>query len=60
MVGSGRKYLRGPRGTGFLILNKKSKNNIIPLILDSHNFLFQKKNIKKKKKFLRILNIHRL
>ena len=51
MVGSGRKYLRGPRGTGFLILNKKSKNNIIPLILDSHNFSLSKKTLKKKKIF---------
>jgi cysteine desulfurase / selenocysteine lyase len=37
LVGSGRKYLRGPRGTGFLFLNNKIKKKIVPMILDLTN-----------------------
>ena len=37
LVASGRKYLRGPRGTGLLYINKKIKKEISPLILDIKN-----------------------
>ena len=50
LVGSGRKYLRGPRGTGLLYVNKRIKKKIIPFILDikscliKENKIFVKKN----------------
>ncbi len=37
LVGSGRKYLRGPRGTGFIFIKKKIQKKIIPSLLDMHN-----------------------
>ncbi len=37
LVGSGRKYLRGPRGTGFIYINEKIRNKISPMILDMKN-----------------------
>ena len=37
LVGSGRKYLRGPRGTGFIYINDKITNQISPMILDMKN-----------------------
>ncbi len=37
LVGSGRKYLRGPRGTGFIFISKKLKKQFRPLILDLTN-----------------------
>ena len=40
LVGSGRKYLRGPRGTGFIFINEKIRNKIKPLILDMKNSEF--------------------
>ncbi|GGH66732.1 selenocysteine lyase/cysteine desulfurase [Filimonas zeae] len=33
---TGRKYLRAPRGTGFLYVSKKSQHKITPLFLDGH------------------------
>ncbi len=35
LVGSGRKYLRGPRGTGFIFIKNKLKNILKPSIFDS-------------------------
>ena len=53
LVGSGRKYLRGPRGTGLLYVNKNIKTKISPFILDIKNCLLNNYNIhikyKKKK-----------
>lgn len=43
LIGSGRKYLRGPRGTGFIFIKKKIKDLIDPLILDSHNSSIERK-----------------
>ena len=37
LIGSGRKFLRGPRGTGFIYLKKIKKKIIEPNIIDSHN-----------------------
>ena len=37
LVGSGRKYLRGPRGTGFIYINDKTREKINPMILDMKN-----------------------
>ena len=37
LVGSGRKYLRGPRGTGFIYINDKIREKINPIILDMKN-----------------------
>ena len=33
---TGRKYLRGPRGTGFLYARKRSTAGIEPILLDNH------------------------
>ena len=43
LIGSGRKYLRGPRGTGFIFIKKEIRDIITPLILDSHNSSFENK-----------------
>lgn len=52
LIGSGRKFLRGPRGTGFIYVNKKCLNFIKPLIMDSHNSELSKcLRIKKKNIF---------
>ncbi|MTI40703.1 aminotransferase class V-fold PLP-dependent enzyme [Fulvivirga lutimaris] len=51
---TGRKYLRGPRGTGFLYANKRRLNEITPLNLDLHSAewnsinSFQQRNSAKK------------
>ena len=37
LIGSGRKFLRGPRGTGFIYLKKNKRKIIEPNIIDSHN-----------------------
>ncbi|MDC3091555.1 aminotransferase class V-fold PLP-dependent enzyme [Rickettsiales bacterium] len=41
---SGRKYLRGPRGTGFLYIKKNIKNKINPVFLDLSSSSVNKKN----------------
>jgi len=38
LIGSGRKFLRGPRGTGFIFLRGMKNLLIKPQIIDSHNF----------------------
>ena len=43
LVGSGRKYLRGPRGTGILYINNRIKKIISPFMLDIKNTLLKKK-----------------
>ncbi len=48
LVGSGRKYLRGPRGTGFIFLNNKIRSKIKPLILDLNNSKLYEKRVKVK------------
>ena len=37
LIGSGRKFLRGPRGTGFIFLRKMKNSLIKPQIIDAHN-----------------------
>ncbi len=37
LVGSGRKYLRGPRGTGFIFFKDTIKKTLTPSILDMNN-----------------------
>lgn len=37
LIGSGRKYLRGPRGTGFIFLKTQTNFAITPSIVDSYN-----------------------
>ena len=39
LIGSGRKFLRGPRGTGFIYLRKDMQNFIKPNIVDNHNII---------------------
>lgn len=43
LVGSGRKYLRGPRGTGFIFIREKIQGFINPLMLDIHNSSLERK-----------------
>ena len=45
LVASGRKYLRGPRGTGILYINSKIKKIISPFIYDIKNALLKKNKI---------------
>ena len=37
LCGSGRKYLRGPRGTGFLFIKNKVLQSLNPIFLDLHS-----------------------
>ncbi len=50
LVGSGRKYLRGPRGTGFIFLSNKVRDKIKPPILDLKNAKWDGKEVKINKK----------
>ena len=50
LFGSGRKYLRGPRGTGFIYLNSSLKNKINPSLLDNKNALIENNSYKIKRK----------
>ena len=43
LIGSGRKFLRGPRGTGFIFLRKMKNSLIKPQIIDAHNFSINSK-----------------
>ena len=36
LAGTGRKYLRGPRGTGFLYVSERIIDSIEPILLDQH------------------------
>ena len=49
LVSSGRKYLRGPRGTGFIYVSKSLKNSLEPLIVDLKNAYIFKETVKLKK-----------
>ncbi len=49
LVGSGRKYLRGPRGTGFIFIKEKVRKKLKPMILDLKNSEFSGDTIKIKK-----------
>lgn len=49
LVGSGRKYLRGPRGTGFIYINEKIREKVKPMILDLKNTECYQEIIKIKK-----------
>lgn len=53
MIGSGRKYLRGPRGTGFIFIKDDLKKNLSPIISDSFSckIVNMKKIIYKKNYF---------
>ena len=51
LVGSGRKYLRGPRGTGLLYVNKNIKKKLSPFILDIKSCSVKKGEIFIKKNF---------
>jgi len=46
LVGSGRKYLRGPRGTGFIYLNSKINISVCPQVLDLKNSRIEDNKIK--------------
>ncbi len=37
LCGTGRKYLRGPRGTGFLYASKRAMNVTEPIFVDNHS-----------------------
>lgn len=41
---TGRKYLRGPRGTGFLFVNKELLSELTPMNLDLHSAEWDTKN----------------
>ncbi len=49
LVGSGRKYLRGPRGTGFIFVKKQITKKIQPSILDLKNAELKENYIKIRK-----------
>ena len=44
LCGSGRKYLRGPRGTGFLFVNNKILQSLEPIFLDLHSASWRDSN----------------
>ncbi len=44
LSGTGRKYLRGPRGTGFLYVSEKCLNKIEPFGIDMHSASWLKDN----------------
>ena len=46
LVGSGRKYLRGPRGTGFIYLNSKINISVCPQVLDLKNSRIEDSKVK--------------
>ena len=46
LVGSGRKYLRGPRGTGFIFVKKTLQTKLKPLILDLKNASVHENKVK--------------
>ena len=48
IFGSGRKYLRGPRGTGFIYLKSSLRRKIIPSLLDSKNAVIKNNGYKLK------------
>tara|TARA_X000000950_G_scaffold200461_1_gene241365 strand:- start:3796 stop:4935 length:1140 start_codon:yes stop_codon:yes gene_type:complete len=50
LVGSGRKYLRGPRGTGILYMNRQVKRLVCPSIVDIKNSFLEKNKILTKDK----------
>ncbi|MFI7676788.1 aminotransferase class V-fold PLP-dependent enzyme [Actinophytocola sp. NPDC049390] len=37
VTGSGRKWLRGPRGTGFLVVRKRIRDRLVPRQVDLHS-----------------------
>jgi selenocysteine lyase/cysteine desulfurase len=37
LCGTGRKYLRGPRGTGFLYANRETTQSLVPPAIDLHS-----------------------
>lgn len=37
LCGTGRKYLRGPRGTGFLYASRRAVENSSPIFVDNHS-----------------------
>ena len=44
LCGSGRKYLRGPRGTGFLFVSNKIFQSLEPIFLDLHSASWRDSN----------------
>lgn len=40
LCGTGRKYLRGPRGTGFLYASKRGLETATPIFVDNHSALW--------------------
>ncbi len=44
LCGSGRKYLRGPRGSGFLFVNDKILQSLEPIFLDLHSASWRDSN----------------
>ncbi len=44
LTGTGRKYLRGPRGTGFLYINPILNERFSPPVLDNHSATWTERN----------------
>lgn len=44
LCGTGRKYLRGPRGTGFLYASASARQLTEPVFVDNHSALWQRPN----------------
>lgn len=44
LCGTGRKYLRGPRGTGFLFASAAARNATEPMFVDNHSALWKHPN----------------